>query len=71
MELLLQEQLQSENENVDWKKLRRKQRKKAIPKNKPEIDTDVMSNPKIRPYDYIDWSDDSTRRMEQSLRTYA
>lgn len=41
-------------------KAEKKTKKKAIPKNKPEIDTDVMSNPKIKPYDYIDWSDAST-----------
>lgn len=28
MELLLQEQLRNENENVDWKKLRRKNQRK-------------------------------------------
>ena len=41
-------------------KAEKKTKKKAVPKNKPEIDTDVMSNPKIKPYDYIDWSDAST-----------
>ena len=41
---------------------KKKSKKNVIPKNKPVIDVDVMSNPKIKPYDYIDWSDASTSK---------
>ena len=48
-------------------KAEKKTKKKAIPKNKPVIDTDVMSNPKIKPNDYIDWSDASTSKQSDDI----
>ena len=45
--------------------------KRAATKRVPVVDFDVMSNPNIKPYDYIDWEDISTKNIgiELSNRT--